>query len=259
MSLLHTVQQQASRNGLNLFGLVDARRFDACQPREHRSDAAQPGCGTIVVLGTGGRSMWSEFQRQGQAVPPKMNEQQVEELAFAGAGAVADDLRRRGLAARLIDARRPSVNFGQLAEAAGFGIVSPVSGMLLHPEFGPWVRVRAAVLLPGQPFGPVADASIADRFRPCCSCQKPCIAACPSGVHDGVGNTDRKRCATDRHRGGCSTGCHSRMACPVGSEHADGDAPALHAHSVGKRTLQRWFGLGWWRIVPRMLRGGPRA
>tara|TARA_R110002096_G_scaffold59731_8_gene149520 strand:- start:2111 stop:2890 length:780 start_codon:yes stop_codon:yes gene_type:complete len=259
MSLLRSVQQQASRNGLNLVGLVDAKRFDGCQPREQRTATVQRDCGTILVLGTAGRSLWLEFQRQGRQIPQTMTEDQVDELAVAGATSVVADLSQRGVRGKLVDARRPRLNFEHLAEAAGFGIVSPVSGLLLHPEFGPWVRVRAAVLLPGQPFGAIADASMTDRFRPCCSCQKPCIAACPSAVHDGFGNTDRGRCADNRHRGGCESGCHSRMACPVGTEHSDQEGPMLHAHSVGMRTMQRWFGLGWWRMVPRMFRGGPRA
>ncbi|MFT4515062.1 MAG: hypothetical protein ACI89X_002001 [Planctomycetota bacterium] len=259
MSLLHSVQQQASRNGLNLFGLVDAKRFDGCQPREQRTDAVQPDCGTIMVFGTAGRSLRFESQRQDRQIPQSMTDDQVDELAVAGAMSAVADLSQHGVRGQLLDARRPRINFGQLAEAAGFGIVSPVSGLLLHPEFGPWVRVRAAVLLPGQPFGAIVDASITDRFRPCSSCQKPCVAACPSAVHDGLGNTDPGRCADSRNRGGCDTGCHSRMACPVGAEHADQAGPMLHAHSVGLRTMQRWFGLGWWRMVPRMFRGRPRA
>jgi hypothetical protein len=259
MSLLHSVQQQASRNGLNLFGLVDAKRFDACQPRDQRTDAVQSDCGTILVLGTAGRSAWLGYQQHGQQIPQSMTDDGVDELAVAGATSVVADLSQHGVHGQLVDARRPRLNFGQLAEAAGFGIVSPVSGLLLHPDFGPWVRVRAAVLLPGQPFGKITDASITDRFRPCCNCLKPCITACPSSVHDGLGNTDRGRCADSRHRGGCETGCHSRMACPIGAEHADPTGPMLHAHSVGRRTMQRWFGLGWWRMVPRMFRGGPRA
>ena len=259
MSLLHSVQQHASRHGLNLCGLVDPKRFDNCQPREQRTDAVESGCGTILVLGTAGRSLLADDSRRSHLASQSMTDDQVDDLAAAGATAVVSDLSQRGVRGRLVDARWPRINFGQLGEAAGFGIVSPVSGLLLHPEFGPWVRVRAAVLLPGLPFGSVVDASITDRFRPCCNCLKPCIAACPSAVHDGMGKSDRDRCAVSRHDGGCVSGCYSRIACPVGSEHADLGRPMLHSHSVGLRTLQRWFGLGWWRVVPRMFRGGPRV
>jgi epoxyqueuosine reductase len=259
MSLLHSAQRHAARHGLNLFGLVDAKRFDNCQPREQRSSSLQSDCGTIVVLATAGRSLRFEFQRQGRQMPEVMTEEQVDELALAGAASLAAELAKQGLRAKVVDARRSSLNMGQLAEAAGFGIVSPVSRLLLHPQYGPWLRVRAAVLLPGHPFGEVADASIADCFRPCCNCAKPCIVVCPSAVHDGAGNTDRARCAGHRHRGGCASGCHSRMACPIGAEHADAEGQVVHAHSITLRTVQRWFGLGWWRMVPRVFRGGPRT
>ena len=258
MSLLRTVQQRAARNGLNLFGLVDARRFDACQPREQRVATVAPGCGTIIVLGTGGRSFWVEWKRQGQVVPNAPDCDTVDELAVAGARTVANDLEEHGARTDLLDARWSRLNFGRVAEAAGFGIVSPVSGMLLHPTYGPWVRVRAALLVEGMPFGAVPDASITDRFKPCCTCDRPCVTACPPTVHDGRGNSDRGRCAEHRSSGGCLSGCESRMACPVGREHRD-DGPTLHAHSMGLRTVQRWFGLGLWRMVPRIFRGGPRA
>jgi len=258
MSLLSCLQERASRNGLNLVGLVDAQRFDRCQPRERRVSSIAPSCGTIVVLGTAGRAFWLEIARQGGRMPERLDSDTVDELAVAGVRSVADGLQEGGVASRVLDARRPTLHLGQLAEAAGFGIVSPVSGMLLHPEYGPWLRVRAALLLDGHPFGEVPDASITDRFHPCCSCDKPCVSACPPSVHDGFGKTDRGRCAKHRHDGGCGSGCQSRLACPIGSEHRDGDGPTLHAHSIGRRTMQRWFGLGIWRVVPRFLRGAPR-
>jgi epoxyqueuosine reductase len=259
MSLLRSSIQEAARNGLNLFGLVDAKRFDSCQPREQRCCALRHDCGTIVVLGSAGRQHWLGFTNQRQMTTPVTADEQVDELLAAGVRDLVAFFARHGLVAKVVDARKPTINFGRLAEAAGFGIVSPVSGMLLHPEFGPWLRVRAAVLLPGMPFGPIPDASIADRFRPCCNCPKPCVSACPGAVHDGVGTSDRARCADHRHRGGCETGCHSRMACPIGAEHADQAAPHAHAHTIARRTMQRWYGLGWWRIVPRILRGGPQV
>lgn len=258
MPLLSTVQQLAARNGLNLLGLVDAQRFDGCQPRELRSATLQPGCGTIVVLATAGKSMWLEFERQGRRPPADLSDNEVDELALAGATGIQAELRGQGLAVELVDARKPRLNFGQLAEAAGFGVVSPVSGLFLHPDYGPWVRMRAALLVPGKPFGEVQNASIVEQFQPCCTCKRPCIAACPSAVHDGEGNSDRARCAGHRHQGGCQSGCHSRIACPIGAEHADADGPQVHVHSMSLRTMQRWFGLGWWRMVPRMFRGAPR-
>lgn len=258
MSLLSTVQQLAARNGLNLLGLVAAERFDTCQPCEMRSGTLQPGCGTIIVLATAGKALSLEFERQGKRLPPDMSDDAVDELALAGAAGIQSELQSQGLGVQLVDVRRPRMNFCQLAEAAGFGIVSPVSGLFLHPEYGPWIRMRAALLVTGTPFGEVRDASLVEQFKPCCTCQRPCIAACPTAVHDGEGNSDRARCASHRNQGGCETGCHSRISCPIGAEHADDGQPLVHAHTMSQKTMQRWFGLGWWRMVPRRFRGAPR-
>ncbi|MFK7741733.1 MAG: hypothetical protein AB8H80_15550 [Planctomycetota bacterium] len=260
MSLLRSVQERAARNGLNLFGLVRASRYDSCQPSELRSRSVQPDCGTIVVLGTGGRAFWSEFHEQQGYLPSGIDGDAADEIAAAGVQSVAERLASEGYAVRAVDARSRGLGFAQLAEDAGFGIISPVSGMLIHPKFGPWVRVRGALLLPGEPFGNIPDASIAETFKPCCTCRdRPCVTACPPMVHDEVRGADRQKCADHRVGGGCGTGCSSRMACPIGQEHADGSGPTLHAHTVGLRTLQRWFGLGWWRMVPKRLRSMRRS
>jgi len=245
-SLLLEARLRAENTGLNLFGLVDAERFDAWQPLEQRTTSIRPDCGTVIVLGSGGRATaWSPSE-QPQAVVP---------FERAAAQELAELLHCRSVRCRLIEpGAGQRLNFVRLAEAAGFGTVSPVSGLLLHPEYGPWVRVRAALLLDGRPFGPVADASITDRFQPCCSCAKPCVTACPASVHDGLGNQDLARCAEHRHLGGCASGCGSRRACPIGAEHRDHIGPDAHRYTHGILTTQRAFG-GVWRFVPRFLRG----
>ena len=254
MSLLTSVQQCAARAGLNLFGVVDASRFDRFQPLEQRCGRRWPTCGTIVVLGTGGRGFWYLNIPNGIA---RAQRARAELGAAAVSGAtqqVAARLQAHSVPCCVVPGSSDTLNFQCLGEAAGFGTVSPVSNMLLHPQFGPWVRVRAALLLDGYPFGPIADASITDRFHPCCTCAKPCVTACPSRVHDGQGSTDHTRCASARHDGGCGEGCGSRRACPIGREHSDPVDALLHAHSSSLRSVQRCFGLGLWRMVPRLLR-----
>ena len=257
MSLLVSLQQCAADAGLNLFGVVDAERFDGCQPQEQRSRRLLRGCGTIVVLGTAGRGFWRSRRDDHRANGADAGGEGADDAAQEGAHCVALRLADLGVCRRVVDSRSGTLNFGRLGEAAGFGIVSPVSGMLLHPTYGPWLRVRAAILATGYPFGAIADASIAEHFRPCCTCSKPCISACPPAVHDGLGNSDRARCADHRHDGGCGNGCFSRLACPVGAEYRDAPDAPLHVHSAGLPTVRRWYGLGVWRIVPRFLRGGP--
>jgi hypothetical protein len=255
-SLLVEARLRAASTGLNLFGIVDAERFDAWQPLEQRTTSIRPDCGTVIVLGSGGRaSAWNPLEPNARLVPgtPPAAVIPFERVA---AQELASMLLCRSMRCRLVEpVAGQRLNFARLAEAAGFGTVSPVSGLLLHPEFGPWVRVRAALLLDGRPFGPVADASITDQFQPCCSCAKPCLTACPVSVHDGLGNQDLTRCAEHRHRGGCISGCGSRRACPVGAEHRDHIGPDVHRYTRGILTAQRAPGAGVWRFLPRFLRG----
>jgi hypothetical protein len=249
--LLDRVRSDAASVGLNLLGLVDRARFDAGEPRERRIANVAPECGTIVVLGSAGRWPHRLFAWQPRS---------AEAATFGSCGAehVASLLSAEGLRCRVLRLDGGCrVHHARLGEAAGFGTVSPVSGLLLHPEYGPWLRVRAAVLCEGAPFGAIGDASISEQFQPCCACERPCLTACPASVHDGDGQHDLLACARHRHEGGCADGCASRAACPLGAEHRDHDGPPLHRHTQELATMQRWYGLGMWRFVPKALRGGP--
>lgn len=256
-SLLLEVRRHAQEAGLNLFGLVDAARFDAAQARERRIGSIAPSCGTVLVVGSGGRALWQQFTRA-RGTSSCHGEHHVDQYALQVARGIESVLRSGSVPSRTVAGTSAGrLPFAQLGEAAGLGTVSPVTGLLLHPEFGPWVRIRAAVLADGQPFGPIADASLGDRFQPCCGCSRPCVAACPVGVHDGFGGQDLGRCATHRHVGNCESHCSSRSACPVGSEHRDGEREHAHRHGHPLSTMRRWFGLGVWRLLPGSWRGRP--
>lgn len=256
LSLLADVRRRAGDAGLNLLGLVDAARFDAAQTKERRVRSIAPDCGTVLVVGSGGRALWQQFVRRSGA--SCHNAAQLDRYAWDAAQEIESMLRSAAIRCRTVsgpgDSRMP---FTQLGEAAGLGTVSPVTGLLLHPHFGPWVRIRAAVLADGRPFGPIADASISDRFQPCCGCSRPCVSACPVGVHDGPGRQDLGRCAGHRHEGNGATQCSSRSACPVGSSHRDAEGEHAHRHAHALGALRRWFGLGAWRWLPGAWRSRP--
>jgi hypothetical protein len=244
-SLLAEARKQAAHLGLNLFGVVDAERFDACQPKEQRLARCHPRCGTVVVLGSGGRDFWQRFAQscaQAAATVALPAPQQ-----FAGHCVRQVVARFHGRPpVGVVEPDRTCVSFSRLGEAAGFGTVSPVTGHLVHPEFGPWVTLRAALLFEGRPFGEVADASISDRFQPCCTCRQPCLK--PSSE---VLPADP---VPPRHQGPCTVACRCRCGCPIGREHRDGigeDAPSaprpVHA-------LRRLFGVSVLQFVPRFWR-----
>ncbi len=55
------VQSHASAHGLNLWGIVSAERFDACQPKGRRVRERLPDCDTILLLGAGGSAFWNKM------------------------------------------------------------------------------------------------------------------------------------------------------------------------------------------------------
>lgn len=214
-SLLAAAERRAADAGLNLFGVVDAARFDACQPKEARLRGRWPWCGTVVVVGSGGGRFWQQFATNCAQAAATRTLPAPQEFASRCVHEIAHAFADRKVEVEVVEPGCQGVNFLRLAEAAGFGTVSPVSGQLLHPVFGPHVALRGALLFAGLPFGAVADASITDRFQPCCTCrqQHPSADRLPAPTP----------CATHLGAGACSAACVCRSACPLGAEHRTAD------------------------------------
>lgn len=233
--------------GFNLVGFVSARAFDAGQPGERRSGTLAPGCGSIFLLGNGGDGLWRKMHQVGAIEPELQPRADYHPTNTYTAAVIADEVD--WLADHDVHAcatfpdDSPALDFLRLATLAGWGTVSPVIGLLLHEEFGPWVGLRAAILLRGEPFGAIEPRPRDPKFEPCSGCAQPCVRACPVGVFDGRGGIDLETCANHRHPGNCATGCDARRACPVGSEHRYGFDEERFRHAYSLYTMRRHFGL----------------
>jgi len=86
--------------------------------------------------------------------------------------------------------------FQQLAVAAGLGAISETH-LVIHPEYGPWFALRAAIVVPGAP-PPSAQIP-----RPC-RCGAPCREALARAV---AGDDDWRAWLAVRD------------ACPIGRQH----------------------------------------
>lgn len=230
-ALLTALEERARHRGFDLFGVVDTQRYDAAQPNEMRCSRELVGCGTAIVLGCGGATVADED----------------------GPSDLLRMLADAGVRARLAPPLRSTIRFACLAEAAGFGTVSPVIHRLLHPRFGPRVSVCAVLLVAGQPFGSIADASIADRFQPCCGCPRPCVPACPARVHDGHGASDLHRCYDERLHGSCTTDCRVVRSCPVGAAHEVSPDIERQRHQFDLHRLAVRHGKGLMHALRRIL------
>ncbi len=118
------------------------------------------------------------------------------------------------------------LDFRGLAIAAGLGWDSRLK-MVLHPEAGPWVGLRVAILTTEKltVTGPLPSPS------PCDGCPAPCQTACPARALKP--DLDIQTCLSFQQQDeGCPSGCHARMACVVGREFVQGEAQ-LRFHRKG--------------------------
>jgi len=224
--------------GLNLVGVAPVDTYDALVPERYRlGDAAR----AVMVIGNGGGAFWEAFRARADGAP-----------GFAQRAHPLDDFTREvieGHAAPLLaaadvhrgvrfpfDDATPPLSFVHLAEAAGLGRRG-LLGILLHPEFGPWMALRAAFLLDA----PARAARPAAGFEPCATCaERPCIAACPGAAVSSAG-WDVERCVTHRlaQDGNCDDACHARVACVYGRAHVYPAAANAHHQGRARGVMER--------------------
>jgi epoxyqueuosine reductase len=232
MSWLREVKIQLDAVGLNVSGTA---------PGEY-GEVLLPGCAAVVVFASGGTLLWESFLDDVRAHPEHLT----------GSDHPLDDYVARQIAR--VDARPPTsrrwircgakpegfLDFRPLARAAGLGWPSRL-GLLLHPEFGPWIGLRAACLtteaLP-------VDEPLPEE-GPCETCDAPCASACPGGAFQ-QGPLDIHRCAAFHVESEiCHGRCDARLACPQGAIHRH--APLQHhyhnARLTGRKLLAEACGI----------------
>lgn len=232
---LEALRVAATRAALPLAGTVDVARYDAAAPETGRLRARYPGARSAVVLAQGGPEFWERFAaaRAGwRRVPADPLDAWTRTVA---ADVVACAQASVPLPCRLLFPTDAAVDFRHLGRLAGLGVPSRL-GMLMHPEFGSWLALRAAVLVPATlPPTPGLDA-----FAPCETCaDRPCEAACPAAAVSERG-WDAAACMAHRLRPDetCASGCHARLACPVGADRMLPEAARRH-HQAAARGLMR--------------------
>lgn len=226
--------------GIDLAGVLAVERYDELVPPAWQSAAWLEGARSAVVLGCGGRSFEIAL-----AAAPGASEvaDPVDTFAKVHVDRVARTLSDGGEPSRAFyywqsfsqadDRSEPSPGFADfvaLARAAGLGEPGRLR-VLLHPEFGPWMAIRAVLLstLALEPTPPLADPA------PCLDCPAPCATACP-GDALAAGPLDWARCfETREHEPACETRCAARHACVIGPDHAY--SPRWEAHFM-RSSLQ---------------------
>jgi len=224
--------------GLNLAGVLDAAAYDADAPAGHRMADVWSAARTAVVFGSAGPLFWELFRARVAREPALGRRPEPLDAHTVDAVApIVELFRSRAVAARALfpffGARDHALSFRHLALRAGFGADS-VLGLVLHPEYGPWLAARAAVLtdaaLP-------ASAPLAG-FDPCTGCAAPCITACPGGAFPD-GRWSHALCLDAKRRlDPCRASCLARIHCVFGVAHRyPPDEIAYHCALPEERKL----------------------
>ncbi len=229
------VEAALASAGLNTRGVLSPQRFDALVPDAWQTRAVLPSARSILVLASGGRAFFEGFRRSPEArsggtEPLDAYTRRLVETAAAA-------LRRSGDASRASFSfeRRGGLHadFVALGRAAGLGAPSRL-GLLVHPEFGPWLAIRA--LLFTERCLPETCERV--EFRPCEGCPAPCAVAC-HGAAVAPAGFDALACgATRRREPACRLRCDARRACVLGPEHAyaaEAEAHHMRASSIPAR------------------------
>lgn len=220
-------------HGLNLVGTTTVEAHDAGLAEERKLVRWAPRARSAVVIGNGGGAFWDAYAAHRRSAPPPEHPL---------------DAYTRELLTRLIAPFVPSsarivfpfdhpavpLSFQRLALLAGLGGPSRL-GVLVHPEFGPWIALRAAVLLEEA----VAIPPAAAGFDPCPTCvERSCMPACPAAAVSDAG-WDVVRCAGERARpdDACARGCHARLECVLGRSHRYPVAALVHHQGYARPGL----------------------
>ncbi len=234
---LDGVRRALDAAGLNLTATLPRGEYDALVPAAWQSRQVAPTCRGILVVGNGGRVLWERFRASPEATlaedPLDRYTRRVMREAAAGAAGPAP--------IALYTEQRDStyLSLVALARRAGFGTPGRV-GVLIHPEFGPWIAIRGVIYLPEEvPFSEPA------AFEPCTGCPAPCAVACHGSVI-GPETVDVRGCfRTKILNRACRTACDARRACVVGPEHAYSREQEAHHSRIRGRpsTLRRAAGV----------------
>ena len=209
---LDALRSSLAAAGLNLTGSLPVEEYDQLVPEPWRSQNVYPPCKGVLIVGNGGRVLWPVFKASPEAQRRKNPLDRYTRHVLRESSAA---MRPQAHAVLYTDKREDAyLPLVALARRAGFGVPGRV-GVLLHPHYGPWISIRAALLL-----GQAVAFEESAPFDPCTGCPAPCESACHGQVVSSQG-VDTVGCfRTKLLKRACRAACDARSACVAGPEHA---------------------------------------
>ncbi|MBC7173289.1 MAG: hypothetical protein H5U40_12700 [Polyangiaceae bacterium] len=222
--------------GLDLVGATTCGAYDASLSDAERARFALPceAADRLVVCVGNTKALWpalvSAASRDAELA---RTEHPVDDYARAVVERAAEAVARaHGVELRVIAAPEigpPAIALARLGVASGLGHVAPCH-LLVHPVHGPWVGLRAAVVVDiAGPAVAAADPS------PCESCAtKPCLDAYETAVSasGGDGAVTRESLAREY-----PLWLRIRLVCPVGQASRYPDDQAEYHYTKRRAAL----------------------
>ena len=165
--------------------------------------------GSVVLVGNAGSAIWPVFQGSNEAKDGQPHP--MDRWSKRVLGVLA---REHGAGILFPSDGPPYQPFQRWAVRANPAIAPSPIGIAIHPKWGLWWALRAAIIWPDE----LPQANTGAGEVPCTSClDKPCLAGCPAGAF-GSGRYDVAACASYVTPGtACFKGpCAARASCPVG-------------------------------------------
>ena len=213
LALASVIDGLAGR-GLALAGVANAAAYDSTAPSYARIRSVAPDCRSVLVVGDSSRNLWDAFLSHMDGCPETLDGpfplgEHVHETLEAARTELSRAMETDVPLVAFWTASFARLSLVRLAEAAGVGRVLRC-GLLVHPEFGPWVTVWGAFLLPVE-----LPASSEPPELDCCGTSA--LSACPADVFR-TGEPEWAVCRS------CLDGCSVRAACRYGRSYRYGSS-----------------------------------
>ena len=242
--LLTAIRNASAPLGLNLVAAIPAERYDLSAPPTMRASAISPHARSIVVIGNGGGAFWRAFTAHA-----------AQNAGWRDRENPLDDFTREVVERDIVSATRSAgvqctpvypfmsgsatLNFMELARMSGLAGPS-ILGVVVHPEYGPWIAFRVALLLDAD----LDEPGAALNFDPCPACTvRSCISACPVGAVSFPAGWDIPKCLTHRVEvePDCAPRCHARAGCVLGPQHRYPDDELAYHQMRSLRAMRPYY------------------
>ena len=233
-TLVETLAARLATAGLDLVRALDARRYDAAVEPAYR--LPRPGSGRdarlAMVVGSS-RAFWPPFLAWLRADPSRLDASDpIDRYTLASVTAALTGVTVAHEVRFSFEPPPRRVAMQRLADVAGLAALTP-SMLCVHPTFGPWIALRAALVFDvAPPDGPHPATPAA-----CDDCAERCAPALARAAAAATSRAGHDPVAPD-----WTLWLAVRDACPVGREHRYPEAYLRYVYTKDRDLLRAAVG-----------------